>query len=352
MRLITVCLGLVFCVCGARGAELAFDLSTLREGELPPGWRATVTGGGGPAKWGIVSDDVSSELERFSELAPVTSIRPVVAQRSRDHTDERFPLLVYDQEEFGDFKLTTKFKMVAGETASMAGIAFRILDERNYHVIRASSKGSNLLFYSFIDGQRTQPVGVNATIPTNVWHTLEIEAEATKFKFKLNGEEIMPTLDNPNFRRGKIGYWTKSDAVSHFVDTRIVYRPRVIHAQRLITSALERFDRLLGLRVVVAGADDRATSILASSEAAEIDQPGGIPEERLVIEKGEIMYLAAKDNVTVTLPLRDRNGDIIAAVRVTMKRFAGQTQKNAILRAQPVVAHFQRNVFTADSLMD
>lgn len=351
MRLIVIGLTLGLSGLLASAAEKVFDFGSLPDGALPPGWRAAVTGEGGPSRWAVIQDEVPSEFERFTELAPNVNRRPVLAQLSGDRTDERFPLLIYEEEEFGDFTLTTKFKAAAGETEQMAGIAFRIVDEKNYHVIRASAKGNTLLFYSFINGQRTPPVGVNIRIDSNAWHTLEINAEATRFKFKLNGQEAMPPLDNPNFRRGKIGYWTKSDSISHFVDTRITYKPREIHAQRLVKSALEQFDRLVGLQVVIAGEQPDQARILASSDAADLDQPG-IPEERIVIDKGETMYLARKNDVTVTLPLRDRNGEIIAAIRVTMKRFTGQTQKNAIVRAQPVVAHFQNSVFNRDDLFE
>jgi len=351
MRLIPVCFSLLLAASALSGAEKVFDLSPLKDGTLPPGWRPALTGGGGPVKWAVVQDEVPSEFERFTELAPNVNRRPVIAQLSDDHTDERFPMLIYDDEDFGDFTLTTKLKAAAGETEQMAGIAFRILDERNYHVIRASAKGNTLLFYSFINGERTPPVGVNVPITSNTWHTLEITAEATRFKFKWNGHEAMPPLENPNFRRGKIGYWTKSDSLSHFVDTRISYRPREIQAQRLVKSALERFDRLLGLQVIVAGDAPGATQVVASSDSAEVAQPG-IPEERIVIDQGEIMYLARKNDVTVTLPLRDRNGEIIAAIRVTMKRFTGQTQKNAITRAQPLVLHFQQGVMNREDLFE
>ena len=43
----------------------------------------------------------------------------------------------------------------------------------------------------------------------------------------------------------------------------------------------------------------------------------------------------------MVLPLRDRNGDPVAAVRVIMKRSAGQTEQHAFARAQPVVLEMQ-----------
>lgn len=333
-------------------AEKVFDFNLLEPGSVPPGWKQSVLGEGGPSRWEMVEDDIPSQFERLSSTAPVTSVRPVVAQVSTNKTDERFPLLYFNEEEvFGDFVLTTKLKMVSGEAEQMAGIAFRIVDEENYHVVRLSAKGDSMMFYSFIDGQRQPPVGRSINIHSNEWYTLEVRARGHAFRFRLNGQEVMPPLDNPNFRKGRIGYWTKSDSISHFVDTRIEYTPLVIHAQRLIDSAMKRYSRVQELRILVPGDEPESARILASTTEAEIDQ-AGYKEERLVIDNGEIMYLKHKTDVTVSLPLRDRNGEPMAAVRIKMDTFRGQTQKNAIARAQPIVSMIQNNVLDYEDLVE
>lgn len=52
-------------------------------------------------------------------------------------------------------------------------------------------------------------------VPRGVWHELTVEC-------LLNGKELIAATDNVNpFLRGKIGFWTKSDAVSYFTDTRL-----------------------------------------------------------------------------------------------------------------------------------
>lgn len=341
---------IIFSTVTTRAAERVFDFNLLEKGSLPIGWKQAVTGGGPPAKWEILNDDIPSELAPLSATAPVTTIRPVVAQTSTDKTNERFPLLYFDEEIFGDFTLRTKLKMAGGETEQMAGIAFRIVDENNYHVVRASAKGDSFVFYSFINGQRQPPVGNQVDIPANEWLTVEVEARGTQFKFKLNGKEIIPPLTNPNFRKGKIGYWTKSDSISHFVDTRIEYKPLIPQAQRLITSAVERYERLVGLRILIPD-ESGSTKILASTDESEIGN-AGFKEERLVIDTAQMMYLKGKSDVTVSLPLRDRNGDPVAAVRVTMDSFRGQTQKNAIARAQPVVSLLQSNILDYQDLFE
>jgi hypothetical protein len=50
--------------------------------------------------------------------------------------------------------------------------------------------------------------------------------------------------------------------------------------------------------------------------------------------------------------LRDRNGDTIAAVRVVMKSFPGQTEANAIVRAAPIVRQLQARVQSLEDLVE
>jgi DUF1680 family protein len=59
-----------------------------------------------------------------------------------------------------------------------------------------------------------------------------------------------------------------------------------------------------------------------------------------------------KDSVSVIMPIRDRNGDALAAARVVMKSFPGQTEQNAIVRAAPVVKEIQARVRSLDDLIE
>jgi DNA-binding IclR family transcriptional regulator len=51
------------------------------------------------------------------------------------------------------------------------------------------------------------------------------------------------------------------------------------------------------------------------------------------------------------MPLHDRNGDSIAAVRVKMKSFPGQTEENAVVRAAPIVRDMQDRIQSMDDLI-
>src|SRR5882672_889283 len=147
----------------AAGAERKFDFGPASENP-PPGFRSTVSGEGKPGQWKVVLDDTPPALSALTPGAPSVSKRAVLAQVARDRSDQHFPLLMYDDEVFGDFTLTTQFKIVDGAVEQMAGVAFRIQDERNYYYVRASALGNNFYFFWFVDGQLLGPIGVKLEI--------------------------------------------------------------------------------------------------------------------------------------------------------------------------------------------
>lgn len=341
-------LGLVLAVINAAAAERVFDFGELPLDKPPPGFRSLLAGEGTPGDWRVVLDTVPPLLQPLSDKAPVVTRRPVLAQLSRDRTDERFPLLVYEEETFGDFTLTTRFKLVAGEVEQMAGIAFRLQDERNFYVIRASALGQNVRFYKVVQGQRSAPIGPQLELATNVWHELKIQCKGNQIRCWLNGREAIPTLSDNTFSSGKIAFWTKSDSVSYFTDTRIEYTPREPLAQTLVREMKAKYPRLRALQIYILDASGEPR-VIASTDAQERGEPGGLSEKGAITE-GHIYYGKGRKTVTVVMPLRDRNGDPIAAVRLTMERFTGQTEQNALARALPIVKGMQARVRTLEEL--
>ena len=344
-------LSLVVLVWQAPAAERVFDFSKFPANQPPPGFHSTVAGKGPAGDWKVVLDDVPPLLAPLTDKSPVVTKRAVLAQLSQDMTDERFPLLILEGERFTDFTLTTRFKMVSGVTEQMAGVAFRIQDERNFYVVRASALGNNFRFYKVVNGERGNLIGPEIEIPKGVWHELAVECKGNQIRCRLNGKEAIPPLTDSTFAGGKVGFWTKSDSIGYFTDTKIVYTPREMLAQVLVRDALKKYPRLLGLKVYgMRGAPPKPQMIGSDSET-EIGKPGERAEQA-VLDQGTTYYAKGRESVTVIMPLRDRNGDVIAAARVVMKSFPGQTEQNALARALPVVKRMQARIQTAEDLAE
>ena len=333
------------------GAEKVFDFSEQRTNGWPAGFRGVLAGEGPPGEWKVLPMDVPSLLAPLSPNAPAANRRPVVAQLSRDPTDERFPMLIYEREVFGDFALTVRFKIVEGAGEQMAGMAFRYQDERNFYYIRASALGGTFAFFKVIDGVRGAPIAIKASVARDVWHELSIECRGTRIQGTLDGRASLPELDDKSLNSGWLGFLTKSDSVSYFTDLRVTYRPKEILAQSLVTDALKKFPRLLGLQILAPTSTNASElRVVASREGGEVGQiaPGGTAD--VIAGKG-IYYGKNNQSVMVILPLRDWNGDCVAAVKVLMNTFPGQTEKNAVTRATPIVKDMEARVRSAKELV-
>jgi hypothetical protein len=342
-----------WCCVSARGAERSFDFSQLPAGKPPEGFVSALTGGGAPGDWKVVLAEVPTAFQPLTANAPRGGKHGVLAQLSTDATDERFPVLVYENEDFGDFTFTTKFKCVEGKAEQMAGVAFRYRDPKNYYVVRASALGNTFRFYKFVNGERSAPIGPEIAIPRGVWHEMTIECKGNQIRCLLNGREAIPPITDNSFGYGKIGFWTKSDSVSHFADAKISYVPRETLAATLVREALAKKSSVTGIVIYAARAAGQETRVIASHDAQAVGTPG-TEVERNVIAK-DVMYSGedkARGRMLVTLPLHDRNGDVIAAVRVELKPFLGQTDKSAILRAMPVVKRMEQRIKEAKDLLE
>ena len=89
---------------------------------------------------------------------------------------------------------------------------------------------------------------------------------------------------------------------------------------------------------------------MASSDPKELGAAGGKTEQD-VIARGTPYVGKTRGTGFVTVPLRDRNGDPIAVVCVSLKSFPGQTEDNLAVRAQPVVQGMQLQVESLEDLL-
>jgi hypothetical protein len=345
---IAVVLGLVLPAVPGFSAELVFDFTQTPAGEQPLSFRSTVSGEGPVGDWLVRYED----LEIKGPSAPQSSVasrRALLTQTSEDPTDERFPLLIYEAESYGDFTFTTRARTVSGRVAQMAGIAFRIQDERNYYLLRLSSLGDTVVFYKFVDGVRTPPITAQLPIQTGAWYELTVECRANQIRCLLNGRDLFPVLTDNSFLDGFIGFWTKSDAVSQFMDAHITYTPRETLAQILVREIMEQYPRLVGVRILAPAGAAKELRVVASSDPTTIGNPGR-PLDHDVINRSATFFGKDKEIAEVALPLYDRNGDSVAVVRVLLRRGPGQTQAGAVSRAQPIADLIQSRMQSSGDL--
>ncbi len=347
MRKLFFCLGLMLSL-SAAGTEIKFDFSDFSTGSTPTNFTSALAGGGQPGDWKVVMDDVPPLLAPLTEQAQSVTKHAVLAQVSRSPIDEHFPLFIYDREKFTDFKFSARFKIVAGVVEQMAGIVFRYQNASNFYVLRASALGKNIAFYQMINGVINSPERLPLEISTGVWHELTVDCSGIYIECSLDGQRVMPTITDRSQPEGKVGFMTKSDAVSFFCDAKVEYTPRIPAAQELVDNTIEKQPRILGLRIYML--DDKGEPrVIASKDPVENGQIGNDTDKKAITD-GAIFYGKHNGVDMITMPLRDHNGDPVGAVRFWLKSFLGETQNNAITRARMILKTMEAEVTSAEQL--
>jgi hypothetical protein len=320
-----------------------------------------VTGQGQPAPWKVVDEQVSPMLAPIETNAPGnTAQRAVLSVQSFNLAEDHFPVLLFTNEIFSDFTLTTRFKIAGGIVEPSAGVVFRAQDQSNYYVVRASAEG-NLLWYKVVGGQSHQALGIGVKVPMakNVWRELRVECAGSQIRCYLDGKLAIPparpgsptnalAINDTTFSHGTVGFWTKADSKCYFVDARVEYTPRVPYVQVVINNITKKYPRLLGLKVY-ANKNPGLPVVIGCMNEHDLGA-AGTKAEADVIERGSIYYLKADGAVEITLPLRDRNGDIAAALKVKMKSFRGETQSTAVARATLVKKAVEEQIETMQDI--
>ena len=333
----------------APGAERGFNFSDCPLDQTPPGFRSLVFGHDKPGDWKVILDEVPPALEPLTPRAPSVSRRSVLAQSSRGATVNRLPMLVFGEETYGDFRLTTRFKIIGGALDPMAGVVFHFQNASNFYFVGASPAGGYFRCSKVVDGELKPPIGPALEVSRDAWHELSVQCEGTRIVCALDGNEAIKLIDAGN-RPGNIGFCTRSDAVALFTDAKVTYVPRENLAQKLVQDALAKYPRLLGLKICAVKAGGTEAVVVAGKDPQDLGRLADAAEQD-VIRNGTPCFARRKGSVTVTLPLRDRNGDPIAAVCVVLKTFPGQTEDNAFARARPVVQEIQARVPSREELL-
>jgi hypothetical protein len=178
-------------------------------GTLPHGWTAAKTGEGPGSKWKIVKD----------ETAPSGS--QVIAQVSSEGPNRLFNLCIADETSYRNVDLSVALKAESGKFDQGGGPIWRCRDADNYYVARANPLESNYRVYKVVAGKRTQLGSFDVETAAGKWYTIRILHEGRHIRCYLDGKLCLDVKDDQFADAGKIGLWTKADAVTSFDDLRV-----------------------------------------------------------------------------------------------------------------------------------
>ena len=173
-------------------------------GALPEGWVQDVTGHGKPGIWKVLEDST----------AP--SGTHVLAQTSSYGAGYHFNLAVAQDTDYKDLEIEVKFKAIKGREDRGGGPVWRYRDANNYYICRANPLESNYRVYKVEKGVRKMLGSARVKIPSGVWHSLRVVQKGNHIQCWYDGKKYLDVVDDTFPNSGKIGLWTKADAVTYF----------------------------------------------------------------------------------------------------------------------------------------
>ena len=174
--------------------ETVINFDNATTGSLPEGW-TNATG-----EWSVKQDGENK----------------VLAQTAKNN-GSYFNVAVYDGATLKDVEMSVDIRANSGREDQGGGLVWRYIDIKNYYIARFNPLEDNYRFYKVQNGRRIQLASaVHITLPEGKWFTVKVVMKGNKVTCYLNGKKYLEKTDDTFTKPGKIGFWTKADAVSDF----------------------------------------------------------------------------------------------------------------------------------------
>ena len=203
-----------------------FDTETA--GTLPNNFVVGTLVDGRPAgDWQVLDMKKSLSLLHGLDRREQTRIRKVLetqeppsgphvfAQIKNRGFEQDYNVVLIEDTTAADFDLSVSFLPVAGKGDMGGGVIWRAQDHRNYYITRANPLEQNIRFYRVVKGVRYKLANFDQIISVRKWHTLRGVVRDDHFQILYDGQAVLDVRDE-TFKAGRIGLWTKADAVTYF----------------------------------------------------------------------------------------------------------------------------------------
>ena len=188
----------------------------------------TLVDGRSAGKWQVIDMKTSMSLldkldqrdhtrvRKVLQNSEVPSAPHVFAQLKNWGYFTDFNVVLVGKTTATDFDLKVSFLAIAGRGDMGGGLIWRARDHKNYYIARANPLEQNIRFYRVVNGVRHKLENFNHIISIKAWQTLRVVARGNHFKIYFNGQPVIDISDETFQVGGKIGLWTKADALTYF----------------------------------------------------------------------------------------------------------------------------------------
>jgi hypothetical protein len=147
-----------------------------------------------------------------------------LAQLSDQGAEHAYKMVLVDGTESSNLELSVAVRPIGGKGDMGGGLIWRALDDRNYYLTRVTPLEQNVRLYRVDKGVRKLIANHDQTIDVRQWHRLQVVMQGCQMQVFYDDRLVFDLCDRV-LAKGRIGLWTKSDAVSYFDDLRLMRNP-------------------------------------------------------------------------------------------------------------------------------
>jgi hypothetical protein len=144
----------------------------------------------------------------------------VLAQLREKGAEHNYNVVLIEDAQAADLDLSVSFLPISGKADMGGGLVWRAKDDRNYYLARANPLEQNIRIYRVVKGVRHLLKNFDQIIDVRKWHTIRVMHRGCQVQVFYDDEQVFDLCDE-TFKDGRIGLWTKSDAVTYFDDLKL-----------------------------------------------------------------------------------------------------------------------------------
>lgn len=141
----------------------------------------------------------------------------VLGQVMGKGAEHAYKMVLINGIEASDLELNVSLLPIDGKADMGGGLIWRATDDRNYYLTRANPLEQNIRIYRVVKGVRQMLKNFDQIIDVRHWHTLRVVMNGCQVQVFFDEKPVFDLCDR-TFSTGRVGLWTKSDAVTYFDD--------------------------------------------------------------------------------------------------------------------------------------
>ena len=327
----------ILLLCGtspASPAENPLNFSKHPLNKTPSGFRAT---GGDASEWKVVEAKVPSTLD-----PSVMVKRHCLRHKGGENDSDRYPTLILESSTYSDCALRTSFRIDDGNAVQAAGILFRAQKDNSY-ILLAIIPAKKRMYLKYC--QKGVPIGgpeSDIKIPKDGWYQLELTCQNNQISGRLNGGTF-PTIPLNGMPPGRIGFWARGDTDCLFAMSSVTLP--VSFTQSTVNEITQANEHLQRVELIAIQAGKKTPEVVAATDLKQVGQASH-PNCRATIEDGSVVYSEGPNAIEVIMPVKNVDGEIMAAARMFLKPGKLTTKTRHRARASAVAIELGKRIQT------